>query len=161
MSNSKISQLSSAASLTGTEVLPIVQSGTTVKTTAQDIADLASGGFPTLIISFEFTSPGNLSYTVQFNNTGDTFTFGILSSVAGFLQLSSANGIINSKTFISMNPFRDTYNFPTFKTVFLCQASVNSSISSYIQLSDGDGNNYNLSNTVTGMPTYLQVVFYP
>lgn len=42
MANQKISELTSAGALTGTEVLPIVQSGTTVKTTAQDIADLAS-----------------------------------------------------------------------------------------------------------------------
>jgi len=37
----KISQLTSAASLTGTEVLPIVQNGQTVNTTVQDVVDLA------------------------------------------------------------------------------------------------------------------------
>jgi len=42
MSNLPISQLPSSSGLTGTEVLPIVQSGTTVQTTAQDIADLSS-----------------------------------------------------------------------------------------------------------------------
>lgn len=44
MSNTKISQLSSAAALDGTEEVPIVQSGETVKTTTQDIADLGGGG---------------------------------------------------------------------------------------------------------------------
>lgn len=44
MANLKISQLASAGSLAGTEVLPIVQGGTTKKVTAQAIADLASGG---------------------------------------------------------------------------------------------------------------------
>jgi hypothetical protein len=44
MANKKISELSIAATLTGSEVLPIVQSGQTVQTTAQSIADLASGG---------------------------------------------------------------------------------------------------------------------
>jgi hypothetical protein len=39
----KISQLTAAAPLTGTEVLPVVQSGQTVSTTVQDIADLAAG----------------------------------------------------------------------------------------------------------------------
>lgn len=38
---SKISELTGAAALAGTEELPIVQSGATVKTTVQDIADLA------------------------------------------------------------------------------------------------------------------------
>jgi hypothetical protein len=40
MSNLSISQLPSSSGLTGTEVLPIVQSGTTVKTTVQDVANL-------------------------------------------------------------------------------------------------------------------------
>jgi len=38
----KISQLTAAAPLTGTEVLPVVQSGQTVSTTVQDIADLVA-----------------------------------------------------------------------------------------------------------------------
>ena len=44
MSDKKISQLTAAAALTGTELVPIVQSGITVSTTAQDIADLGGGG---------------------------------------------------------------------------------------------------------------------
>ena len=43
MANKKISQLTAAAALTGTEILPIVQGGVTVQTTAQDIADLGGG----------------------------------------------------------------------------------------------------------------------
>lgn len=44
MANVKISQLASAGSLAGTEVLPVVQGGTTKKVTVQAIADLAGGG---------------------------------------------------------------------------------------------------------------------
>jgi len=44
MSDSKISDLSASTALTGTEEVAIVQGGDTVKTTAQDIADLAAGG---------------------------------------------------------------------------------------------------------------------
>lgn len=44
MSNTKISQLTLADALTGDEVLPIVQTGSTRKTTVQDIADLAGAG---------------------------------------------------------------------------------------------------------------------
>jgi hypothetical protein len=44
MADKKISQLTAAASLTGTEQLPLVQSGSTVKTTAQDIANLVNAG---------------------------------------------------------------------------------------------------------------------
>lgn len=44
MADIKISELTSAAALDGTEELPIVQNGATVKATAQDIADLGGGG---------------------------------------------------------------------------------------------------------------------
>lgn len=39
----KISQLSAASALTGTELVEVVQGGTNVQTTTQDIADLAAG----------------------------------------------------------------------------------------------------------------------
>jgi hypothetical protein len=45
MANVTITGLSAAAALTGTEVLAIDQSGSTVKTTVQDVANLAGGGF--------------------------------------------------------------------------------------------------------------------
>lgn len=41
MAEKKISQLTAASDLTGTEPLPLVQGGTTKKATAQDVADLA------------------------------------------------------------------------------------------------------------------------
>jgi len=44
MADKKISELTGAGTLTGTEEVPIVQSGVTVKTTTQDIADLGGGG---------------------------------------------------------------------------------------------------------------------
>lgn len=44
MANKKISELDPAASLTGTELVEIVQSGGNVRTTTQDIANLAPGG---------------------------------------------------------------------------------------------------------------------
>ena len=44
MAEIKISQLSSGTTLDGTEVVPIVQNGATVKVTTQDIADLGGGG---------------------------------------------------------------------------------------------------------------------
>ena len=44
MAEIKISQLSSGTTLDGTEVVPIVQGGATVKVTTQDIADLGGGG---------------------------------------------------------------------------------------------------------------------
>jgi len=47
MAEIKISELTSGSALNGTEVVPIVQSGATVKVTTQDIADLGGGANPT------------------------------------------------------------------------------------------------------------------
>lgn len=44
MSNYKISELTAAAALTGTEQVELNQGGTSVRTTTQDIANLAAGG---------------------------------------------------------------------------------------------------------------------
>lgn len=55
----KISQLSGATTpLTGTEELAIVQGGSTVKATAQDVADLAGGGAPYQIYLAKFQANG-------------------------------------------------------------------------------------------------------
>lgn len=54
MANVKISALGAAGALTGTEPLPIVQGGVTLKTTTQDIANLSGGGgftVPTLTLT--------------------------------------------------------------------------------------------------------------
>ena len=43
MANEKISGMSAAATLTGSELVEVVQSGDNVRTTTQAIADLATG----------------------------------------------------------------------------------------------------------------------
>lgn len=48
MADSKISALAAATALAGTEVVPIVQGGSTVRTTAQDIANLLVGNLSAL-----------------------------------------------------------------------------------------------------------------
>jgi hypothetical protein len=60
MAEIKISQLSSGTTLDGTEVVPIVQGGATVKVTTQDIADLGGGGGVT---SVDMTTPAGLTVT--------------------------------------------------------------------------------------------------
>lgn len=63
MADVKISQLTAASTLDGTEVVPIVQSGATKKTTTQDIADLASGGGYTVVTGT--LAAGSTSLTLQ------------------------------------------------------------------------------------------------
>ncbi len=53
MADKKISQLTEASTLDGTELIPVVQSGSTVKTTTQAIADLASGLLPDVFMSVD------------------------------------------------------------------------------------------------------------
>ena len=77
MADKKISQLTEASTLDGTELIPVVQSGSTVKTTAQDIANLASGLSPTISISvddIQLLDPDTLpkGQTYLINNTGST-----------------------------------------------------------------------------------------
>jgi hypothetical protein len=60
MADKKISGLTSAGALAGTEPVPIVQGGVTVKTTVQDIADLATPATPDLQ---QVLDAGNVSTT--------------------------------------------------------------------------------------------------
>ncbi len=71
MSNVKVSALPAAAALDGSELVPVVQGGATVRTTAQAVADLAGGGTLTLI-------PHD-------STTGWTSTSGALSVTDGVL----------------------------------------------------------------------------
>lgn len=65
MANVTITGLSPAAALTGTEVLAIDQSGSTVKTTVQDVANLAGGGATLDVVTVGTlgTSPMAVTYT--------------------------------------------------------------------------------------------------
>jgi hypothetical protein len=64
MADSKISDLTAASALDGSELVPIVQGGSTVKATAQDIADLAGSSVVSRSITAQFdggTTDGNLN----------------------------------------------------------------------------------------------------
>jgi hypothetical protein len=106
MANKKISQLTAAAALTGTELLPIVQDGVTVQTTAQDIADLGGGGgLPYLV------------YTALLTQTGtDAPVATVLQNTLGFnINITRSAG----PPFIVYNFTRaDSLNFDVTKTAF-------------------------------------------
>lgn len=66
----KISQLTAATTpLTGAEELAIVQSGSTVKATAQDVADLAGAPYSVYVAKLTFTNGTNLPTVTVFQNT--------------------------------------------------------------------------------------------
>lgn len=64
MANKKISELGNAGALSGAELVEIVQGGVNVKTTAQAIADLASGGTP-----LNFATWNGVSFPTPIINT--------------------------------------------------------------------------------------------
>lgn len=77
MADKKTSQETDASALTGSELVRIVQSGSTVKTTTQDIANLAIRLLPTISISvddIQVLDPDTLpkGQTYLINNTGGT-----------------------------------------------------------------------------------------
>jgi hypothetical protein len=60
----RISELTAAAALDGTEVVPVVQDGTTVRTTAQAIADLGGGSGSTAFAYGAITEAGVVEFGV-------------------------------------------------------------------------------------------------
>lgn len=75
MGNLKISQLASATSLAGTEVLPVVQGGATKKVTVQSIADLAGGGYTSYVAKLSLDETSTIVTTVLQNTTGKTINW--------------------------------------------------------------------------------------
>lgn len=128
MANTKISQLASAVALVGTEEVPVVQDGATVKTTVQDIANLAGGGASTLEILSDGTVTLNAS-SVRYSTGGIVRTVSGNQSVqiATFpeLYLSQGNGTyITFPTLtgaaISMGSHSSltTISFPALTSIF-------------------------------------------
>lgn len=93
MPNTKISNLTNAGALSGTEVIPIVQSGTTVKTTAQAIANLTPAVPPKIYLAFiDWSSNGStilVNQSITTNTFGASFTYSVPSPP--FAQISNAN----------------------------------------------------------------------
>lgn len=66
MADQKISELTAAGALAGTEAVPVVQGGVSVRTTVQDIANLAPGGTPAAsAVTYDNTTSGLTATNVQ------------------------------------------------------------------------------------------------
>lgn len=102
MADVKISALSASGALDGSEIVPIVQGGVTVRTTVQDIADLAQGGVtsvngdtgPIVIAADGATIPGTANKLVYIDTGGFLNTIGgatIDPSTFGFNYYSTAD----------------------------------------------------------------------
>ena len=91
MANKKISELSTAGTLTGPELVEVVQGGVNVKTTAQDIADLS--GLSSLDVD---TSPATLEF--NFNSKVERI-FICTPAFGGGLKTINLSNFSNAKKF--------------------------------------------------------------
>jgi hypothetical protein len=126
MANKKISQLTGATTpLTGTEELAIVQGGSTVKATAQDVADLG-GGLPYLVYTAILTQTGTTApvATVLENTFNETFSITRPTSTGNYNIESVNSSFTTGKTFVilqSMTSF--TSGNIVFNQVFSISSS--------------------------------------
>lgn len=110
MANVKISELGAAAALDGTEEIPVVQSGETVRTTTQDIADLGGGGLGYLVYIALLTQSGtdNPVAAVLQNTLGGTVVW-TREGAAGAYRGTLASTFTENKTGVLIQP---TYGAP-------------------------------------------------
>lgn len=98
MADTKISELDAAAALTGAEIVPVVQGGDTVRTTAQAIADLGGGGgggvetgaFTGTFTLNDFVSPVNVTRPIYYQVVDNLVTLYLATDF--MLNLGSSNG---------------------------------------------------------------------
>jgi hypothetical protein len=124
----KISELTSAGAITGTEVLPIVQSGETRKVT---IDDVLAGTYtpPYKVYSALVSQSGtNAPTAIVLENTIGAITFGYSS--IGFYTIISDNLFIEDKTWTTPG-----YNDVTLLDISIFRANTNT-----LWLQVGSGN---------------------
>lgn len=94
MTDIKISELNNASDLDGSEFVPVVQTGTTVKTTTQDIANLSDGGTGT-VTNVSVVTANGFSGTVAnpTTNPAITLVLGTNAVTNSKLALMPANTI--------------------------------------------------------------------
>lgn len=126
--NKKISQLTTASTLDGTEIVPVVQSGATVQTTTQDIADLATAGVQSVSgTNVDNTDPLNpvINDELTASNFG-TFTVGLTSKTTPIttdsIVISDIAASNNAKK-VSLSNFR-TFLKTYFDTIYTTTSAV-------------------------------------
>lgn len=142
MSNQTITQLPTAQALTGTELVPIVQGGGTVKTTVADIA-------ATPVTNYSFvtaTSEGSLSQSRQLSTSGGglTLTDNGAGSTLNLSLSGAAASLVAAGTGIQVKTSATTL---TARSIAAGTAG--------LSVADGSGVAGNPTISLTGMPLYL------
>lgn len=98
MANTSISNLTASGTLTGTEIVPVVQSGATVRTTTAAIAALASGGSGTVTSVAGTGTVNGITLTGTVTTSGSLTLGGTLSGVGLATQVSGTLPVANGGT---------------------------------------------------------------
>lgn len=159
MSNVKISGLTSAGALNGTEAVPIVQSGVTVQSTTQDIANLASGT-PTFQ-GYATINAGVVDVYTKHNNTGATIT-ATASAFGNYVDFNASVAIFSSNAYIQSNlAFMIDGTFTTRSTYSQKLSAVNSTTTIRLQMSDVNQIDWDPLNHYTLAEFYFTIFCNP
>lgn len=154
MADVKISDLTPSAALTGTEEVPVVQSGSTVKTTVQDIADLAGGGsapYQSYVAIVNFSISGFTETLLQNDFTGVTYTWSNPSTNVFRITPSVGTTFTFNKTVVFVNSYDNTYLVTPTRTGSPTAGVVNLTNTKY------DGT----TNTISYSQFYIEIRVYP
>lgn len=157
MPDKKISERDAAGTLTGTEVIGLIQSGADVKSTLDDVADFVSGGPKVYKAYIGQTSTANPIASAVVNTLGGTPT--LTRSETGTYLLTLTGVFTIFKTFVprllSFYPSSDV-NF------FYVTVSQNSADSFTIRSYYGANGSASLSDGVLTEVTYdIEIYVYP
>lgn len=103
MAEVKISDLTAGTTLDGTELVPIVQGGTTVKMTTQDIADLGGGGGVRKYVNTTLQSASASAETLVGSYLIPANTFAANGSFEIALKVGSSSGTISLQAKLYIN----------------------------------------------------------
>jgi hypothetical protein len=162
----KISQLSGATTpLTGTEEIAIVQGGSTVKATVQDVADLAGGGTYLLYQALINQSGTSNPITTELNDTiGITVSFtrdsvGLYSANLGAvaaINLSKTVVLCSTPGFFSGGPYK--YGVPV---AWISTGGPDKYLTLNFYAVDSSGNQTGYDFGNSGLPIFIEIRVYP
>jgi hypothetical protein len=152
----KISQLTGATTpLTGTEEIAIVQGGSTVKATAQDVADLAPAGPILWSASIGLTSGFLNSGTVLVNQlTGSAIIF---DQAVGQINLVAILGtpFTANKTFVSCSSISTSSDVGVFGGATISPTQID------LRFYSTSGGAYSFTGKTTLVNLFIKVEIYP
>ena len=150
MPDVKISALPAAAALTGTEEVPIVQSSSTVKTTTQDIANLAALPYKVYVAKVSYS--GSFTISIKQNTLGGTVTWSD-PAITSYYKLATSALFTSGKTVV-MSAITQNGGVP----YFVLDSGLSGTSDIYLQFIKFDG-------TVSSTPFFdnlvLEIRVYP